>query len=274
MDELLDRTNQVGRQSESWRPPPYKRVNTPLARLEAIARRFLDLQAGSIWNDLVVLLPQSRGVVLDVGSGAQPYRHLLAPGVTYKAIDYGGAERHFGYSMPDTTYYQGDKWPVPDGLVDVILCTETMEHVPEPAVFLTEAFRCLKPEGRLVLTVPFSARWHYVPHDYWRFTPSGLERLLSTAGFEGVAVYSRGNAVTVACYKVMALMVPLLFPQRGGFLRRTASLACGVLTLPLLVALGAIAALSLRGQGGDDCLGYTAVAYKASAGHNRDRDSL
>jgi SAM-dependent methyltransferase len=267
MGELLDRTNQVGRQSESWRPPPYKRVNTRLARLESVARRFLDLQAGSIWNDLVVLLPQSRGVVLDVGSGAQPYRYLLPPGATYKAIDYGGAERHFGYSMPDTTYYQGDKWPITDGSVDVILCTETIEHVPEPALFLTEAFRCLKYKGRLLLTVPFSARWHYIPHDYWRFTPSGLDRLLSNAGFGRVAVYSRGNAVTVACYKVMALMVPLLFPQRGGLLRRSASLTCGILTLPLLVALGAIAALSLKGQGGDDCLGYTAVAYKASADH-------
>ncbi len=53
----------------------------------------------------------------------------------------------------------------------------------------------------------------------------------------------------------MALMVPLLVPQHGGFLRRSASLACGILTLPLLVALAGIAALSLTGNGGDDCLG-------------------
>jgi SAM-dependent methyltransferase len=274
MAEFLNRTDQLERQSESWRPPPFKGVTTPLARLEAAARRFLDLQAGSIWKDLVVLLPQSRGVVLDVGSGAQPYRHLLPRGATYKAIDYVGAEQHFGYSMPDTTYYEGDKWPIPDGSVDVILCTETMEHVPEPSVFLTEASRCLKHEGRLLLTVPFAARWHYIPHDYWRFTPSGLNALLSAAGFGRVAVYSRGNAVTVACYKVMALMLPLLIPQHGGFLRRSVSLACGVLTLPLLVALAAIASLSLMGKGGDDCLGYTAVACKASADHSPKMDLL
>jgi hypothetical protein len=106
MTELLDRTNQVERQSESLRPPAFKPVTTPMARLAVAARRFLDLQAGSIWRDLVVLLPQSRGVVLDVCSGAQPYRHLLPPEVTYKAIDYAGAERNFGYSMPDTTFYE------------------------------------------------------------------------------------------------------------------------------------------------------------------------
>jgi SAM-dependent methyltransferase len=140
-----------------------------------------------------------------------------------------------------------------------------MEHVPEPVVFLAEAFRCLKHDGRLLLTVPFAARWHYVPHDYWRFTPSALERLLSASGFDHIAVYARGNSLTVACYKVMALMVPLLVPQRGAFLRRSASLACGILTLPLLVALAAIAALSLLGNGGDNCLGHTAVAYVVCA---------
>ena len=64
-----------------------------------------------------------------------------------------------------------------------------MEHVPEPAGFLAEASRCLRPGGRLLLTVPFAARWHYIPHDYWRFTPSALERLLSAAGFDRIAIY-------------------------------------------------------------------------------------
>jgi SAM-dependent methyltransferase len=262
MAGVLERTNQVHRRSESWRPPAYKPVTTPMARLEAAARRFLDLQAGSIWNDLAKLLPQSQGVVLDVGCGAQPYRHLLSPRATYQAIDYAGAERNFGYSMPDTTYYHGDNWPISDESVDVILCTETMEHVPVPGAFLCEASRCLQPAGRLILTVPFAARWHYIPHDYWRFTPSALERLLAAAGFDHIAVYARGNSLTVACYKVMALMLPLLLPQRQGLVKRVALRACGVLTLPLLVVLAGIGTLSLKGNGGDDCLGYTVVADK------------
>ena len=85
-----------------------------MARLEGDRAGFpLDLQAGSIWNDLAVLLPQSQGVVLDVGCGAQPYRHLLSPGANYKAIDYAGAQHNFGYSMPDTTYYEGAERPSP-----------------------------------------------------------------------------------------------------------------------------------------------------------------
>ncbi len=108
-----------------------------------------------------------------MGCGAQPDRHLLPSQTTYRAIDDSGAESHFGYSMPDTTYYEGDRWPILDETVDVVLCTETLEHVPEPSVFLAEALRVLKHGGWLLLTVQFAARWHYILHDYWRFTPSG-----------------------------------------------------------------------------------------------------
>lgn len=261
--ETLPRTNQLDAATENWRPPLFRPVVSRWGRISAAARRLLDLQAGSIWRDLSVLLPGARGLVLDVGCGAQPYRLLLGADANYQGIDRGEAAGHLGYSVPDSIYYEGDRWPIADESIDTVLCTETLEHVPEPSAFLAEAGRCLKPGGRLLLTVPFAARWHYIPHDYWRFTPSGLERLLSAAGFERIAVFARGNAVTVACYKTMALMLPFLLPQQKGLRKRISLQAVGLLTSPILVLLAGIAALSLRGQGGSDCLGYTVVADKA-----------
>lgn len=263
MAELPGRRNMLEAPTEAWRPPLFAPGRSAKDRLVAAARRFLDLQAGSIWSDLARILPGCRGVVLDVGCGAQPYRPLVGPGATYRGIDYAGAKRNFGYEMPDTTYYEGDRWPVEDASVDVVLCTETLEHVPDPPVLLAEAARCLRPGGRLILTVPFAARWHFIPHDYWRYTPSCLGRLLGAAGFGRVEVFARGDAVTVACYKAMALILPLLFPQGRAPLARLAARACGVLMLPALVALAAVANVSLTGRGGDDCLGYTATAVRA-----------
>jgi SAM-dependent methyltransferase len=236
-----------------------------LARIAAAARRGLDLQAGSIWRDLLALLPPIQGDVLDVGCGAQPYRELFHPRANYRAIDSAGAEHNFGYAIPDTTYYEGDRWPVDNASIDVIVCTETLEHVPDPSAFLAEAVRCLRPRGWLVLTVPFAARWHYIPHDYWRFTPSGLQRLLGAAGFEQIAVFARGNALTVACYKVMALMLPLLLAQDHALPFRLARRVCGVACLPVLFLFSAIAHVSLRSRGGEDCLGYTATARMPGA---------
>jgi SAM-dependent methyltransferase len=265
MNLVPARLNQLDRRGESWRPPLFRPVRSQWDRLLAAARRFLDLQAGSIWRDLSRVLPECRGLVLDVGCGSQPYRPLIHADADYHGIDYRGAGDNFGYSMAETTYYDGDRWPVLDASVDLVLSTETLEHVPEPLVFLSEAYRCLKPGGRLLLTVPFSARWHFIPHDYWRYTPSGLRHLLSKTGFSDIAVFARGNTATVACYKVMALMLPLLFPQSKNPGIRLMSRFFGVLSLPLLLLLGLIANLTLMGEGGDDCLGYTAITVKPRA---------
>ena len=263
MNRIIERNNTICRPGEAWRPPVFTPVASARGRLLARARRFLDLQAGSLWRDLAEVLPRCRGAVLDVGCGAQPYRSLLPPEATYRGIDDAGAGRHFGYSMPDTIYYDGERWPIASGSVDLVLCTETLEHVAEPGVFLAEAFRCVKPGGRLLLTVPFAARWHFIPHDYWRFTPSGLERLLTAAGFTGIAVFARGNAVTVACYKTMALVLPLLLPQQKTRAIRLLRRMCGLALAPILVVLALIAHASMRLQGGDDCLGYTVLAERA-----------
>jgi SAM-dependent methyltransferase len=258
---MITRRNMIELREERWRPPLIA-PNQERQSVTAALRRYFDVQNGSIWNDLATELATAHGVVLDVGCGAQPYRMLFPPDVTYIGIDTADAKAHFGYEMPDTLYYAGDVWPVEPCSADLILCTETMEHVPDPPAFLVEAFRCLKPEGRLLLTVPFSARWHFIPHDYWRFTPSALQKLLTEAGFTDVAVFARGNALTVACYKVMALCLPLLLPQTNQPLRALFLRLLGLLCLPLFLPLAVVANLSLRGEGGDDCLGYTVLARR------------
>ncbi len=261
----LPRPNMVHRTGEAWRPPSFSPRRDRRGRILAWLRRRLDLQADSIWRDLSRLLADCAGDVLDVGCGAQPYRSLFPPGARYLGIDRVEAREHFGYDVPDTRYYEGDRWPVADTAFDLVLATETLEHVAEPAPFLAEAWRCLRPGGRLVLTVPFAARWHYIPHDYWRFTPSGLARLLEKEGFRDVAVYARGNELTVACYKTLALILPLLLSPGGSRITTAARRLLGLGLVPLAILLAAMGGLSLFGQGGDDCLGYTALACRAEA---------
>jgi SAM-dependent methyltransferase len=261
----LNRTNFAERGAEVWRPPLFKQAVTLTDRLIAALRRFLDLQAGSIWRDLAILLPEVKGVALDVGCGAQPYRPLFGSGVQYIGIDTADAEAHFGYQIPGTRYFTGDTWPIDDASVDFVLCTETLEHIPEPVMVLDEARRCLKNGGTLLLTVPFAARWHFIPYDYWRFTPSGLTRLLHTSHFTYVRVYARGNAVTVACYKAMALILRLAMPQVGSTTVRVLLQILSIPFIPVLAVLAMIANLSLLSDGGDDCLGYTALARKEAA---------
>jgi len=239
-DRRVNRRNLALRQTESWRPPAL--------RDPGLLRRMSDLQLASIWNDLRPLLANETGVVLDVGCGEQPYRSLLKRAASYQGLDIAEADEKFGYARPDTLYVNGYPWPVTGASVDLALCTEVLEHVLEPGDLLNEVRRCLRPGGRLLMTVPFAARWHFVPYDYWRFTPSAITYLLREAGFVNVRIYSRGNPVTVTAQKILALIAPL------GAMR--------VPLAPVAAAAAVVGHWSLKRDWGEDCLGYTVVASR------------
>lgn len=255
------RENLALRRAERWKPPVFTPHQGRRSSLTAAVRRFFDLPAASLWRDLAEPLASTDGIVVDVGCGAQPYRRLLSPRAHYIGLDTARAASDFGYQMPDVRVIGDDgRWPVGDGEANVVLATETLEHVPDPGAFLREAHRILRPRGRLILTVPFSARWHYIPHDYWRFTPSGLELLLARGGFDEIVVHGRGNEISVACYKLLGLLLAAALRQNdsGGFKIRptTAILA------PFILLMAALGRASLYGRAGDDCIGYTVYAVR------------
>jgi SAM-dependent methyltransferase len=252
------RRNLTEQVAENFKPPLFSPNRSARRRLENALRRFLDLQAGTAWHDLRIELSSAQGSLIDIGCGAQVYRDLIPAAVAYRGIDTADAKARFGYSVPDTHYFEGEDWGVDDGAFDMALCTEVLEHIADPAAFLSRVFRCLRPGGRLVITVPFSARWHFIPFDYWRFTPSSLQMLLTAAGFTQVRVQARGNPLTVVCYKMMTLHLPLLF----GANRSLPGCALGILLLPIIGMIACIANLSLRTDWGDDCLGYTVTSLR------------
>lgn len=48
--------------------------------------------------------------------------------------------------------------PLDDGAFDLVLCAETIEHVRDAQLLLSEARRVLRPGGRLALTTPAHSR--------------------------------------------------------------------------------------------------------------------
>jgi hypothetical protein len=103
------RTNVGDQRDERWQPPAFTQSDGPTSRAIASARRLFDLQANSIWNDLACELKNVHGTLLDVGCGAQPYRTLMPADVTYVGIDTADAKDRFGYHIPDTEYFTGDR---------------------------------------------------------------------------------------------------------------------------------------------------------------------
>ena len=80
-----------------------------------------------------------------------------------------------------------------DASFDVVLCTEVLEHVPDPQRAIDEMYRVLVPGGQLLLTTRFLFPIHDAPHDYFRFTKYGLRHLLRR--FEITEVQEETDAV-------------------------------------------------------------------------------
>lgn len=121
--------------------------------------------------------------VLDAGAGTGVYRALFSH-CEYRTQDFGKEPSTVGrYTALD---YESDitAIPVPDGSFDVILCTEVLEHVPEPIKVLQEFSRILCPGGRLLITAPLGCRLHQEPyHFYGGYTPHWYQKFLPEAGF-------------------------------------------------------------------------------------------
>lgn len=143
-----------------------------------------------------LIAPGSR--VLDVGAGSAPYRSLFSH-CDYKTQDFLQLDdsqlRHGSYAKVD---YVSDakNIPVDDGSFDAIVCTEVLEHLPEPIAVVREFGRILAPRGRLILTAPLGSGIHQEPfHFYGGYTPFWYQRFLSEAGFEQISVV--GNEGTL-----------------------------------------------------------------------------
>ena len=102
----------------------------------------------------------------------------------------------------------GGSLPLGHGEVDLVWCSEVLEHVPDTIAFLTEVRRVLRSHGRLLLTVPDHGRvkrtllalTHYDAHydplgEHVRFyTRRSLTRALQATGFGDVVLSPLGGA--------------------------------------------------------------------------------
>jgi SAM-dependent methyltransferase len=129
-------------------------------------------------SDLLIaiegLIPSGLSRVLDYGCGGSPYRPLFGNCIYHRADFEGGDDLDFEYGA--------DARLPPEVLgYDCVLSTQVLEHVENPSSYLQECYRLLKPGGHLLLTTHGTFEDHASPHDYWRWTASGLHEAVEGA---------------------------------------------------------------------------------------------
>jgi SAM-dependent methyltransferase len=170
-----------------------------LRRLLASCELFaFNLRNRDEWIAAQAASVQEKLKVLDVGAGSAPYRAFFAH-CDYKTQDFsaltGDQLRHGGYAAIDIVS-PADAIPVADASFDVILCTEVLEHVPEPISVIKEFSRILSAGGRLILTAPLGSGIHQEPyHFYGGYTPYWYGKFLSEAGFDSIVVTANAGTL-------------------------------------------------------------------------------
>lgn len=111
----------------------------------------------------------------------------------------------------------------------VVICSEILEHVPDPSSVLKEAHRVLRSRGILLVCVPFLTRIHGDPYDFGRYTDYYWSETLLAAGFADIAIERQGSfwSVLVDMVRDLACLNGNRSTPRNEWLRRLISRGLG-----------------------------------------------
>jgi SAM-dependent methyltransferase len=147
--------------------------------------------------------------ILDVGCGMKPYEVFFKKEggrrVTYIGIDQNS-------NTAADVIAVGENIPFRTGSFEIVLCTQVLEHTRNPERVLEEIHRVLVNGG--VLLISTHGVWiegHELP-DLWRWTLSGLIRLLQLSGYKVDSCYSMSPITSLI--QILLLYLPEIAPLK------------------------------------------------------------
>jgi 2-polyprenyl-6-hydroxyphenyl methylase/3-demethylubiquinone-9 3-methyltransferase len=185
-----------------------------LHKLNPVRLKYVRDQIDQHWQgDECSRTPLTGKTALDVGCGAGLLAEPLARlGASVTGIDASPevikiAREHAAAAGLDIAYRNGDVQQL-DGQFDLVTAMEVVEHVADPAAFVTALARRLAPGGLLIMSTPNATGWSKLlmvtvaeglgriprgTHDFDKFIgPERMKQLLAGAGLacsdvEGIA---------------------------------------------------------------------------------------
>ncbi len=189
--------------SEDWWNP--KGTSAMLHRLNPVRLAYIRERVDGHWStDSHDMRPLTGKRVLDVGCGAgllcEPLARLggEVTGIDATPANIDVARAHAATGGFAIDYRAGSVEHMEDASYDLVTCMEVIEHVENPAQFIAQLARMVRPDGLLLLSTPnrtaksrlamitIGEGLNLVPkgtHDWQRFvTPDEMEAHLHAAG--------------------------------------------------------------------------------------------
>lgn len=195
-------------------------------------RRFL---VDSFYYGIIKEIPEDASI-LDLGGKKSGKRGCFDISLSKTDVIYANLSEN----PPPDLVCLAESIALKDGIFDAVICSETLEHLPDPRPALSEMARMLKPGGKAYITVPFLYHVHGDPLDYGRYTKFFWETESLKYGFSSIIIKSQGGFyITLAnmikmwiwgfapitfyrkiIYKIVRFLMPFLMQLLISFDRR------------------------------------------------------
>ena len=129
--------------------------------------------------------PPAKARLLEIGAGTGHNLKMLSEFGVVDALEVDGTARALAEKRLGRPLYSAplpELTGVPKGEYDLVAAFDVIEHIPDDKAALESIARLLKPDGRLVMTVP-AHQWMWSAHDVVnhhqrRYSKTALKRLI------------------------------------------------------------------------------------------------
>jgi len=182
------------KEKEAWDHAKYikTKAGTYRVNFDRVNPRSVYLYQRVINHYAELIQNHAAGLLLDCGCGFVPYYELYKDLVDDNfCVDWENSVHKNPFL--DKIADLNEPLPFPDKSFDTVLLTDVLEHIAEPFRLIGEISRILKPQGKLIMGVPFFYWIHEAPYDYYRYTEFLLRKICTDNNLEIVSIYAYGG---------------------------------------------------------------------------------
>lgn len=187
------------RNAEQWRPSKFElhagrwRATRDRALVGASSRLYVELLSQALYAAISV---HARGRLADLGCGDVPLYGMYREQVQETVCVDWGLSRH-RISHIDFECDLNQPLPFDTASFDTIVLSDVLEHLYDPGALWMEMARVLRPQGKVVCSVPFFYWLHECPHDYYRYTEFALRRFATRSSMQVLTLQPLGGSIEI-----------------------------------------------------------------------------